>query len=71
MGSMSFSSCICCMFCASCASPQCCVLHDLQFVNAGQGVDHADIFCTLSFPSVWLSLDKYNLKRFGQKSFII
>ena len=23
--------------CVSCGSPQCCVLHDLQFVNAGRG----------------------------------
>ena len=23
-----------CVLCASCGSPQCCVLHDLQFVNA-------------------------------------
>ena len=26
-----------CVFCASCGSFQCCVLHDLQFVNAGKG----------------------------------
>ena len=26
-----------CVLCASCSSSQCCVLHDLQFVNAGQG----------------------------------
>ena len=26
-----------CVLCASCGSPQCCVMHDLQFVNAGQG----------------------------------
>ena len=26
-----------CVFCASCGSPQCCVLHYLQFVNAGRG----------------------------------
>ena len=25
-----------CVLCASCGSSQCCVLHDLQFVNAGQ-----------------------------------
>ena len=24
-----------CVLCASCGSSQCCVLHDLQFVNAG------------------------------------
>ena len=24
------------VLCSSCGSPQCCVLHDLQFVNAGQ-----------------------------------
>ena len=34
MGSVSVSSCRCCMF--VCRS-QCCVLHDLQFVNAGRG----------------------------------
>ena len=31
------SSCRClyvCVLCASCGSSQCCVLHDLQFVNA-------------------------------------
>ena len=26
-----------CVVCASCGSSQCCVLHDLQFVNAGRG----------------------------------
>ena len=26
-----------CVFCASCGNSQCCVLHDLQFVNAGRG----------------------------------
>ena len=26
-----------CVLCASCGSSQCCVLHDLQFVNAGAG----------------------------------
>ena len=26
-----------CVLCASCSSSQGCVLHDLQFVNAGQG----------------------------------
>ena len=25
-----------CVLCASCGSSQCCVLHDLQFVKAGQ-----------------------------------
>ena len=41
MGSMSVSSCICCMFvscvqCAYCGSSQCCILHDLLgplFIN--------------------------------------
>ena len=26
-----------CGLCASCGSSQCCVLHDLQFVNSGRG----------------------------------
>ena len=26
-----------CVLCASCGSSPCCVLHDLQFVNAGRG----------------------------------
>ena len=26
-----------CVLCASCGSSQCCVLHDLKFVNAGRG----------------------------------
>ena len=26
-----------CVLCASCDSSQCCILHDLQFDNAGQG----------------------------------
>ena len=26
-----------CVLCASCGSSQCCVPHDLQFVNAGRG----------------------------------
>ena len=41
MESMIVSSCRCCMF-VSCVHPVavlniCCILHDLQFVNAGQG----------------------------------
>ena len=28
-----------CILCASCGSSQCCVLHDLQFVNADRGYD--------------------------------
>ena len=40
MGSMSLSSCKCCMY-VSCLHPvavsQCCILHDLQLVNAGRG----------------------------------
>ena len=35
-GSMSVWSCRCCM-CVSCGSSQCCIMHDLQFVNAGRG----------------------------------
>ena len=38
---VSVSSCRCCyvcVLCASCGSSQCCVLHDLQFVNAGRGL---------------------------------
>ena len=27
-----------CVLCASCGSSQCCILHDLQFVNAGRGI---------------------------------
>ena len=26
-----------CILCASCGSPQYCIMHDLQFVNAGGG----------------------------------
>ena len=26
-----------CVLCASCGSSKCCVMHDLQFVNAGRG----------------------------------
>ena len=26
-----------CVLCTSCGSSQCCILHDLQFVNAGRG----------------------------------
>ena len=26
-----------CVFCASCVRSQCCILHDLQFVNADRG----------------------------------
>ena len=40
MESMSVSSGKCykvCVLCASCGSPQCSILHDLQFVYAGQG----------------------------------
>ena len=40
MASMSISSCRCCMFVScvpSCASSQYCIMHDMQFVNAGRG----------------------------------
>ena len=38
MGSMSVSSCsYVCVLCAYCGNSQCCILHDLQFVNAGRG----------------------------------
>ena len=33
-----------CVLCASCGSPQCCVLHDLKFVNAGRGYKGATIW---------------------------
>ena len=40
-GSESVSSCCqmlyVCVLCAYCDSSQCCVLHDLQFVNTGRG----------------------------------
>ena len=32
-----------CVLCASCGSSQCCVLHDLQFVNAGRQQIKQDI----------------------------
>ena len=33
-----------CVLCASCGSSQCCILHDLHYVNAGRGCkgDHMD-----------------------------
>ena len=33
-----------CVLCASCGSSQCCVLHELQFVNAGEDArgDHME-----------------------------
>ena len=30
-----------CLLCASCGSSQCCVLHYLQFVNAGDHMEEA------------------------------
>ena len=30
-----------CVLCASCGSSQCCILHDLQFVNAGRGCNRS------------------------------
>ena len=33
------------VLCASCGSSQCCVLHDLQFVNAGRGCNLRDSQC--------------------------
>ena len=40
-----------CVLCASCGSSQCCVLHDLQFVNAGRGCsgDHTEVIVTPGF----------------------
>ena len=37
MGSVSVSSCKCCVLCASSNSSQCRAMHDLQFGNAGRG----------------------------------
>ena len=38
MGSMSvFRHADVCVLCISCGSSQCCILHDLQFVNTGRG----------------------------------
>ena len=33
-----------CVLCASCGSSQCCILHDLQFVDTGRGCkgDHIE-----------------------------
>ena len=31
-----------CVLCASCGSSQCCILHDLPFVNAGRGCKHME-----------------------------
>ena len=33
-----------CVLCASCGSSQCCILHDLQFVNAGRGCKRPTIW---------------------------
>ena len=36
-----------CVLFASCGSSQCCVLHDMQFVNAGRGIgDHTEEACS-------------------------
>ena len=45
VGALVYGECECfvmqmlyvCVLCVSCGSSQCCVLHDLQFVNAGRG----------------------------------
>ena len=42
-----------CVLCASCGSSQCCVLHDLQFVNAGRGSLATHIRTTLSPLDLW------------------
>ena len=34
-----------CVLCASCGSPQCCVLHDFQFVHAGRGCKSLWMYC--------------------------
>ena len=31
-----------CVLCVSCDSSDCCILHDLQSVNAGRGGDHME-----------------------------
>ena len=33
-----------CVLCTSCGSPQCCVLHHLQFVNAGRSMQETTIW---------------------------
>ena len=39
-----------CVLCASCGSSQCCVLHDLQFVNAGLGCKRWFHNCLIGIP---------------------
>ena len=34
-----------CVLCAFCGSSQCCIMHDLQFVNAGRGYHMEEPYC--------------------------
>ena len=36
-----------CVLCASCGSSQCCVLHGLQLINAGQGSHECGCVCCM------------------------
>ena len=44
-----------CVLCASCGSYQCCVLHDLQFVNAGENKQNNEKF---KLKNTFISADK-------------
>ena len=52
-----------CVLCASCGSSQCCIMHALQFVNAGRGCKRRpygssrslQLLCILPFGMVCLS----------------
>ena len=41
-----------CVLCASCDSSQCCVLHDLQFINVGRGCNRRMFVCSSFLISV-------------------
>ena len=55
-----------CVLCASCGISQCCVLHDLQFVNAGRGCkkrpwSHGCLVCSFIVSNVVIYLYIYCL----------
>ena len=36
-----------CVLCASCNSSQCCIIHDVKFVNAGRGFSRVGLMTAL------------------------
>ena len=51
-----------CVLCASCGSSQCCVLHDLQIVNAGRGDNNIRDNITFTTTDIPSTINTHNIE---------